>query len=40
MSWNNGYERKRFEKKLKKQREILLMQYALFFCPLFNAYYV
>lgn len=22
MSWNNGYERKRFEKKLKKQREI------------------
>lgn len=22
MGWNNGYERKRFEKKLKKQREI------------------
>lgn len=26
MSWNNGYERKRFEKKLKKQREIYAKQ--------------
>lgn len=26
MSWNNGYERKRFENKLKKQREIYAKQ--------------